>query len=133
MSGSAVAGIVFLGAAATAGALVALSWAQTRLDATTTAVILTLEPLVGAGLGAEAWTATTLAGGIVVLTSVCLVARPGGRTATLRRRTGIAMVERICGTALGRVHTGSSRAHPRPELAVSIASSPSTLPSVART
>jgi drug/metabolite transporter (DMT)-like permease len=88
MSGSAVAGIVFLGAAATAGALVALSWAQTHLDSTTTAVILTLEPVVGAGLGAalgEAWTATTLAGGIAVLTAVCLAARPGGRTATLRR------------------------------------------------
>jgi drug/metabolite transporter (DMT)-like permease len=80
MSGSAVAGIVFLGAAATGGAFVALSWAQTRLDATTTAVILTLEPLVGAGLGAalgEAWTATTLAGGIALLIGVCLATRPG--------------------------------------------------------
>jgi len=52
MSGSAAAGIIFLGAAATGGAFVTLTWAQTRLDTTTTAVILTLEPLVGAGLGA---------------------------------------------------------------------------------
>ena len=52
MSGSAAAGIIFLGGAATGGAFIALSWAQTRLDTTTTAVILTLEPLVGAGLGA---------------------------------------------------------------------------------
>jgi drug/metabolite transporter (DMT)-like permease len=79
MSGSAAAGIVFLGAAGTAGAFVALSWAQTRLDTTTTSVILTFEPLVGAGLGAalgDQWTAATLVGAIAVLTAVCLVARP---------------------------------------------------------
>jgi drug/metabolite transporter (DMT)-like permease len=84
MSGSAAAGIIFLGAAATGGAFVTLTWAQTRLDTTTTAVILTLEPLVGAGLGAalgDTWTATTLAGAITVITAVCLVARPGGQTA----------------------------------------------------
>jgi drug/metabolite transporter (DMT)-like permease len=87
MSGSAAAGIIFLGAAATGGAFIALSWAQTRLDTTTTAVILTLEPLVGAGLGAalgDAWTATTLAGAITVITAVCLVARPSGQTARSR-------------------------------------------------
>jgi drug/metabolite transporter (DMT)-like permease len=84
MSGSAAAGIIFLGAAATGGAFVTLTWAQTRLDTTTTAVILTLEPLVGAGLGGalgDTWTATTLAGAITVITAVCLVARPGGQTA----------------------------------------------------
>ena len=89
MSGSAAAGIIFLGAAATGGAFVTLSWAQTRLDTTTTAVILTLEPLVGAGLGAalgDAWTATTLAGAITVITAVCLVARASGQTA--RGRSG---------------------------------------------
>jgi drug/metabolite transporter (DMT)-like permease len=83
VSGPAAAGIVFLGAAATGGAFVTLSWAQTRLDTTTMAVILTLEPLVGAGLGAalgDAWTATTLAGAITVITAVCLVARPSGQT-----------------------------------------------------
>jgi drug/metabolite transporter (DMT)-like permease len=56
MSVSAAAGIIFLGAGATGGAFIALSWAQTRLDTTTTAVILTLEPLVGAGLGAASAT-----------------------------------------------------------------------------
>lgn len=80
MSIPAAVGIVFLGAAATGGAFVALSWAQTRVDATTTAVILTLEPLVGAGLGialGDPWTATILAGAIAVLSAVWLVARPG--------------------------------------------------------
>jgi drug/metabolite transporter (DMT)-like permease len=56
MSVPAAAGIIFLGAGATGGAFIALSWAQTRLDTTTTAVILTLEPLVGAGLGAASAT-----------------------------------------------------------------------------
>jgi drug/metabolite transporter (DMT)-like permease len=89
MSGSAAAGIIFLGAAATGGAFVTLSWAQTRLDTTTMAVILTLEPLVGAGLGAalgDAWTATTLVGADTVITAVCLVARASGQTA--RGRSG---------------------------------------------
>jgi drug/metabolite transporter (DMT)-like permease len=84
MSRSAAAGIIFLGAAATGGAFVALSWAQTRLDATTTAVILCVEPLVGAGLGValgDPYTPATLAGAIAVLTAVCLVARPRGGTA----------------------------------------------------
>jgi drug/metabolite transporter (DMT)-like permease len=84
MSASAVAGIVFLGAAATGASFVALSWAQTRLDATTSAVILTLEPLVGAGIGAalgDAWTAATLAGAISIITAVYLVARPSNGTA----------------------------------------------------
>jgi len=79
LSVSAGAGIFFLGAAATGGAFVGLSWAQTRLDATTSAVILTIEPLVGASLGAalgDPWNAPTLAGAIAVLTAVCLVARP---------------------------------------------------------
>jgi EamA-like transporter family len=79
LSGSAAAGIFFLGAAATGGAFVALGWAQTRLDATTAAVILTLEPVVGAGLGialGDPWTAATVAGAIAVLAAVWLVARP---------------------------------------------------------
>jgi drug/metabolite transporter (DMT)-like permease len=87
MSRSAAAGIVFLGAAATGAAFVALSWAQTRLDTTTTAVILSLEPLVGAGLGValgDPCTATTLAGAITVLTAVYLVARPRAVTAGIR-------------------------------------------------
>jgi drug/metabolite transporter (DMT)-like permease len=82
MSVSAAVGIVFLGAIATGGAFVALSWAQARLDSTTTAVILTLEPLVGAGLGValgDTWTVAILAGGIAVLSAVLLVAWTGGR------------------------------------------------------
>ncbi len=89
MSVPAAAGIIFLGAGATGGAFISLSWAQTRLDTTTTAVILTLEPLAGAGLGAalgDAWTATTLAGAITLITAVCLVARPSGQTT--RGRSG---------------------------------------------
>jgi drug/metabolite transporter (DMT)-like permease len=80
-SGSAAAGIIFLGTTATALAFIALSWAQTRLNATTTAVILTLEPLVGAGLGValgDTWTAATAAGAIAVLTAVFLAAPIGG-------------------------------------------------------
>jgi drug/metabolite transporter (DMT)-like permease len=87
MSVSAAAGIVFLGAAATGGAFVALSWAQTRLDTTTTAVILSLEPLVGAGLGValgDPCTAPTLAGAIAVLAAVYLVAAPRSSTTGLR-------------------------------------------------
>jgi drug/metabolite transporter (DMT)-like permease len=90
MSGPTAAGILFLGAAATAAAFVALSWAQTRLDATTTAVILTLEPLVGASLGValgDPWTAATLAGAVAVLTAVCLVAPPA--TAGLNGVAGV--------------------------------------------
>ena len=87
MSGSAVAGIVFLGAAATGGAFITLSWAQTRLDTTTTAVILSLEPLVGAGLGValgDRFTAPTLAGAIAVLTAVYVIAGSTGGIAGFR-------------------------------------------------
>jgi drug/metabolite transporter (DMT)-like permease len=87
MSVSAAAGIIFLGAAATGAAFVALSWAQMRLDTTTTAVILSLEPLVGAGLGValgDPCTAPTLTGAIAVLTAVYLVAGPGRGTAGFR-------------------------------------------------
>jgi drug/metabolite transporter (DMT)-like permease len=83
ISVSAAAGIIFLGAAATGGAFIVLSWAQTRLNATTTAVILTMEPLAGAGLGValgDTWTAATAVGAIAVLTAVILAARPGSRT-----------------------------------------------------
>jgi drug/metabolite transporter (DMT)-like permease len=82
MSMSAIFGIIFLGAVATGGAFLALSWAQTRLDATTTAVILTLEPLVGASLGValgDTCTVAILAGGIAVLSAVLLVAWTGWR------------------------------------------------------
>jgi drug/metabolite transporter (DMT)-like permease len=89
MSASAAVGIVFLGAIATGGAFLALSWAQTRLDPTTTAVILTLEPLVGAGLGValgDTWTVAILAGGIAVLAAVFLVAWTGRHAVPLNDR-----------------------------------------------
>lgn len=41
------AGLFYLGAVATAAAFVALTWAQARTDATTVAVLLTLEPVIG--------------------------------------------------------------------------------------
>ena len=87
MSVSAAAGIIFLGAAATGGAFIALSWAQTRLDTTTTAVILTLEPLVGAGLAPPSATRGPhhLAGAITVISAVCLVARPAPPRGDSRR------------------------------------------------
>lgn len=87
MSASAAAGIIFLGAVATGAAFIALTWAQSRLDATTTAVILTVEPLVGAALGialGDAWTAATLAGVIAVLTALWLIARPGPKNRSAR-------------------------------------------------
>jgi drug/metabolite transporter (DMT)-like permease len=86
MSVSATFGIIFLGAVATGGAFIALSWAQTHLDSTTTAVILTLEPLVGAGLGValgDTWTVAILAGAIALLTAVLLIAWTGGRAIPL--------------------------------------------------
>jgi len=89
MSASATVGIVFLGAIATGGAFLALSWAQARLDSTTTAVILTLEPLVGAVLGValgDTWTVAMLAGGIAVLTAVFLVAWTGRHAVPLNDR-----------------------------------------------
>jgi drug/metabolite transporter (DMT)-like permease len=89
MSASAAVGIAFLGAIATGGAFLALSWAQARLDSTTTAVILTLEPLVGAGLGValgDTWTVAVLAGGIAVLTAIFLVAWTGRHAVPLNDR-----------------------------------------------
>ena len=66
-----------------------MSWAQTRLDSTTTAVILTLEPVVGAGLGValgDTWTVAIVAGGIAVLTAVFLVAWTGQQAVPLNDR-----------------------------------------------
>jgi drug/metabolite transporter (DMT)-like permease len=50
ISGSTAAGIVFLGAVATGGAFITLSWEQTRLDTTTTAVILSWSRSLGQAL-----------------------------------------------------------------------------------
>lgn len=106
MSASAAVGIVFLGAIATGGAFLALSSAQTRLDSTTTAVILTLEPVVGASLGialGDTWTGAILAGGIAVLTAVVLVARTGGLT--------VSVTELILERTLNRVRQQIRRPH----------------------
>lgn len=59
--------IVFLALPATAGAMIALSWAQSRISAARTAIILTLEPVAAAGtavvLGAELGLRTLVGGG----------------------------------------------------------------------
>lgn len=97
LSASALLGLLGLGAVATAGAFVALSWAQTRVDATTAAVLLTLEPLTGATLGVlrgEALTVAVLAGAVAILTAAGLAGTSGpslaqaglsGRARCLRR------------------------------------------------
>lgn len=77
-SGAAWLGLLGLGGIATAGVFVALSWAQTRVDATTAAVILTLEPVTGAILGVVRGEALTIAfavGASAVLVAAALVAR----------------------------------------------------------
>lgn len=77
-SGAAWLGLLGLGGLATAGAFVALSWAQTRVDATTAAVILTLEPVTGAVLGMVRGETLSLAfalGAAAVLVAAAMVAR----------------------------------------------------------
>lgn len=88
----AVGQVVFLGGIATAAAFVTVTWAQTRVDATTTAVLLTLEPVVGAvaavALG-EQLTVSVVLGAITVLAASGLVvartAVPSGRAPAGRR------------------------------------------------
>lgn len=70
-------GLLYLGLVATAAAFVALTWAQTRTDATTTAVLLTLEPVVGAAAAialGEPVTAAAVGGALAVLAASGLVA-----------------------------------------------------------
>lgn len=77
-SGAAWLGLLGLGGIATAGAFVALSWAQTRVDATTAAVILTLEPVTGAIFGMVRGETLGIAfalGAAAVLVAAALVAR----------------------------------------------------------
>ena len=114
MSVSATFGIIFLGAVATGGAFIALSWAQTHLDSTTTAVILTLEPLVGAGLGValgDTWTVAILAGAIAVLTAVLLIAWTGGRDSV--ERFDLGTVSTLLANKSLSHRIGPSR-HPKP-------------------
>jgi drug/metabolite transporter (DMT)-like permease len=80
LSASALLGLLGLGAVATAGAFVALSWAQTRVDATTAAVLLTLEPLTGATLGVlrgDGLTVAVLVGAVAILTAAGLAGTSG--------------------------------------------------------
>lgn len=72
----------FLAVLATAGAMLLLSWAQTRMSATRAAVILTLEPAIAAVtaacLGSE-FGIRTLVGGSLLLVAMYLI-ELGGRT-----------------------------------------------------
>ena len=89
LSVPALVGLLGLGAVATAGAFVALSWAQTRVDATTAAVLLTLEPLTGATLGVlrgDSLTVGVLIGAAAVLTAAGLAQAGLSRPARCRRR-----------------------------------------------
>jgi drug/metabolite transporter (DMT)-like permease len=77
-------GLIYLGAVATAAAFVALTWAQTRTDATTAAVLLTLEPVVGGAaavaLGEPLMLITALGAAVVIGASGLATWR--GRTVT---------------------------------------------------
>lgn len=72
--------VLYLGAVATAAAFVAVTWAQTRVDATTTAILLTLEPVVGAVAAivlGEPLTAAAVLGAVTLLAASGLaVSRP---------------------------------------------------------
>lgn len=73
---SALVGVLYLGAVATAAAFLVVSWAQTRTDATTTAILLTLEPVVGGAAAVvlgEPMTVAAVAGALAVLAASGLV------------------------------------------------------------
>jgi drug/metabolite transporter (DMT)-like permease len=75
-NGQTTLGIAFLALPATAAAMVALSWAQSRLSAARAAIILTLEPaaaaVTAAVLGAE-FGARTIIGGILLVAAMLVV------------------------------------------------------------
>jgi drug/metabolite transporter (DMT)-like permease len=87
--------VAFLAVLATAAAMIALSWAQSRLSATRAAVILTLEPaaagVTGALLGSE-FGGRTIAGGVLLVLAMLLVemgsVRSLGRHRARRARGG---------------------------------------------
>lgn len=85
--GTTWAAVVFLAVVATAVAMVALSWAQSRLSAARVAVVLTLEPAAGAvtaaALGSE-WSGRTLAGGALLIAAM-LIVELGARGSWARR------------------------------------------------
>ncbi|MDN5761310.1 MAG: DMT family transporter [Microlunatus sp.] len=72
--------VLYLGAVATAAAFLALTWAQSRIDATTAAVLLTLEPVVGGAAAValgEPLTLVAVVGAAAVLgASVLVISRP---------------------------------------------------------
>lgn len=75
---AALPSVLGLGVVATAGAFLVLSWAQTRVDATTAAVLLTLEPVVGGVVGAvrgEFLSLPVVVGAAAVLAGAVLVGR----------------------------------------------------------
>ncbi len=80
-----------LGAVGTAAALVLLTWAQARVDATTAAVVLTLEPVFGAtcawAILGESLTPTVALGATAVVTATLLTVWdvPRQRALTTRR------------------------------------------------
>lgn len=78
---SAWAAVVVLGAFATGAALLLLTWAQTRVDSTTSAVVLTLEPVFGAAaaisLGGEVLSGVTAVGAVAVVVAALIAARAG--------------------------------------------------------
>ncbi len=70
--------LLVLGAVATAGAFVLLTWAQTRTTATTSAVVLTLEPVFGAATAVvlgETLSVPVALGAAAVLASTFLIVR----------------------------------------------------------
>jgi len=92
----------FLAVLATAGAMVLLSWAQSRMSATRAAVILTLEPAVAgvtaACLGSE-FGLRTVGGGLLLLAAMYLVELGGrrGPAAPKPGQDGALAAEAACG------------------------------------
>ncbi len=78
---SAWVAVVVLGAIATGTALLLLTWAQARVDSTTAAVVLTLEPVFGAvaavAIGGEELAGLTTIGAISVIVAAVVAARAG--------------------------------------------------------
>ncbi len=76
--------VVVLGAIATGTALLLLTWAQARVDSTTAAVVLTLEPVFGAvaavAIGGEELAGLTTIGAISVIVAAVVAARAGPGT-----------------------------------------------------
>ena len=73
------AALIALGAVATGGAFLLLTWAQTRIDATTAAIVLTLEPVFGAATAislGEALSLRVMVGAAAVVVATILAARP---------------------------------------------------------